>query len=71
VHATYHCHKTALGVGPRSLPYFEQIFQGSGLAEHAVGTSKIELQTSAAEAMPGLLDFVYLYVHTQSVCRRS
>jgi hypothetical protein len=55
----YHCHKTALGVGPRSLPYFERIFQGSGLAEHAVGTSEIELQASAADAIPVLLDYVY------------
>ena len=61
----YHCHKTALGVGPRSLPYFERIFQGSGLAEHAVGTSEIELQASAADAIPVLLDYVYLPRHAR------
>ena len=57
--AEYHCHKTVLGVGPRSLPYFERIFRTAGLAEHAVGRSELELEASAADAMPAFLDFVY------------
>ena len=55
----YHCHKVALGVGPRALQYFQPVFQGGGFVEAADSSSTFELQASAVEAMPALLDFVY------------
>ena len=55
----YHCHKVALGVGPRALQYFQPVFQGGGFVEQADSSSTFELQASAVEAMPALLDFVY------------
>jgi hypothetical protein len=56
----YHCHKTSLAVGPRACGYFTQLFCGvGGLAEHGSRVSRIELQASAAAAMPVFLDYVY------------
>jgi hypothetical protein len=57
----YHCHKTSLAVGPRACGYFTQLFcgVGDGLAEHGSRVSQIELQASAAAAMPAFLDYVY------------
>ena len=56
---TYHVHKAILSVGPRRSEYFATLFKQSHLSEHATSTSHINLEVSAAEAFPGVLDYIY------------
>ena len=57
---TYHVHKCFLGYGPNGSSYFERLFQTSErYAEADSCTSRIELDSLAAKAIPNLLDFVY------------
>jgi hypothetical protein len=55
----YHCHKVVLAVGPRSLQYFETLFESSGLAEHSDSRTVLELHPITAAAMPVLLTYIY------------
>jgi hypothetical protein len=57
--ATYHVHKCVLGAGPRSSEYFHKVFQSTELEESKKSTSVLELEPSAAEAFPDMLDFMY------------
>jgi hypothetical protein len=56
---TYHVHKAILSVGPRRSEYFATLFKQSQLSEHSTNTSHINLEESAAEAFPGVLDYIY------------
>jgi hypothetical protein len=54
----YHVHKSFLAAGKRSSVYFERLFQSS-MAETSRSASKIDLESSAAHAVPAMLDFMY------------
>jgi hypothetical protein len=57
---TYHCHKIILAVGPRHSEYFAHLLQsGDRFTEGQCNTSRIELETLAAQAFPVLLDYMY------------
>ena len=57
---TYHVHKHCLAVGPRKSEYFAKLFaQGGRFSEAKDRTSRIELETQAADAFPELLDYMY------------
>jgi hypothetical protein len=54
---TYHCHKNILAVGPRHSEYFAHLLQsGDRFTEGQSNTSRIELETLAAQTFPVLLD---------------
>lgn len=55
----YHVHKAILSVGPRRSEYFATLFKQSNMSEHTTNTSRINLEGSAAEAFPGVLDYIY------------
>ena len=55
----YHVHKAILSVGPRRSDYFSTLFKQSHLSEFATNTSHIQLEPSAADSIPALLDFIY------------
>ena len=57
---TYHVHKSVLGLGPRGSRYFLNVFRsGKILAESQSSTSYLNLELSAAQAFPAMLDFMY------------
>jgi hypothetical protein len=56
----YHVHKSFLAAGKRSSLYFERLFQ-STMSETAQSLSKLDLESSAAHAMPAVLDFMYYH----------
>ncbi len=55
----YHVHKAILSVGPRRSDYFATLFKQSHLSEFATNTSHIQLEPSAADSFPALLDYIY------------
>jgi len=55
----YHVHKAILSVGPRRSDYFSTLFKQNHLSEFESNTSRINLEASAADAFPAILDFVY------------
>jgi len=55
----YHVHKAILSVGPRRSDYFAALFKQSHLSEFATSTSRIQLEPSAADSFPALLDYIY------------
>mmetsp|Transcript_25077 Transcript_25077/g.54051 ORF Transcript_25077/g.54051 Transcript_25077/m.54051 type:complete len:543 (+) Transcript_25077:188-1816(+) len=55
----YHVHKAILSVGPRRSEYFATLFKQSHLSEFATNTSSINLEVSAADAFPAILDYIY------------
>mmetsp|Transcript_15953 Transcript_15953/g.34677 ORF Transcript_15953/g.34677 Transcript_15953/m.34677 type:complete len:503 (-) Transcript_15953:223-1731(-) len=58
--ATYHVHKNILAVGPKRSEYFASLFKSRNqVPELANATSEIELEDSAADAFPVMLDFIY------------
>jgi len=67
---TYHVHKVYLSMGPKKSKYFFRLFRSAGLSELDIQksmiftefetkTSKIELNTIAADAFPSMLDYMY------------
>jgi len=56
----YHVHKSFLAAGKRSSLYFERLFQ-SQMAETSQSRSRIDLESSAAHAVPAMLDFMYYH----------
>ena len=56
----YHVHKSFLAAGKRSSLYFERLFQ-SNMSENSNSLSKIDLESSAAHAVPAMLDFMYYH----------
>ena len=56
--AEYHVHRAILGTGPRVCEYFSRLFR-SAMCEASVCTSQLDLEPSAAAAVPLLLDFLY------------
>lgn len=56
----YYVHKSFLAAGKRSSLYFERLFQ-STMTETTVSLSKIDLESSAAHAVPAILDFMYYH----------
>jgi hypothetical protein len=56
---TYHVHKAILSVGPRRSEYFATLFKQSHLSEFSTNTSHINLEETAAEVFPGVLDYIY------------
>ena len=55
----YHIHRHIVGAGPRGSQYFLQLFKSTGLQESENKTSNIDLEPSAAQAFPIMLDFMY------------
>ena len=58
----YHVHKAIIAAGPRKSDYFLRQCRGGGasrLAEAARCESKLDLEATAAEAIPDFLDYVY------------
>ena len=55
----YHVHKAILSVGPRRSEYFGTLFKQSHLSEFENNTSRINLEDSAADAFPAILDYIY------------
>jgi len=55
----YHVHKAILSVGPRRSEYFSTLFKQNHLSEFATSTSHINLEDSAADAFPAILDYIY------------
>lgn len=56
----YHVHRSMLAVGPHNSLYFARLFLSkTELTEHASNTSSVELEPSAANAFPKMLDFIY------------
>eukprot|EP00934_Nitzschia_sp_Nitz4_P008336 Nitzschia sp. Nitz4//scaffold48_size128905//44792//46135//NITZ4_003592-RA/size128905-processed-gene-0.79-mRNA-1//1//CDS//3329552958//8326//frame0 len=56
---TYHVHKSALSVGPRSSKYFANLFLEQGPHYHQSQTTRIELDEQDADSFPLMLDFMY------------
>jgi BTB/POZ domain len=56
----YHVHKSFLAAGKRSSLYFERLFQ-SKMSETSLSLSRIDLESSAAHAVPAMLDFMYYH----------
>lgn len=61
---TFHVHKVHLSVGQRKSEYFARLFQNSGVTEAENCTSSIDLESSAADAFPAFLDFIYSHPGT-------
>ena len=59
----YHVHRSFLAAGKRSSLYFERLFQ-SRMSENTISLSRIDLESSAAHAVPAMLDFMY-YNHAE------
>lgn len=55
----YHVHKAILSMGPRRSEYFATLFKQSHLSEFQTSTSRINLEESAFEAFPAILDYIY------------
>ena len=56
----YHVHKSIIGVGPHNSLYFARLFLPvTEVADHASKTISVELEPSAANAFPKMLDFIY------------
>jgi hypothetical protein len=51
--------KHFLGAGPRRSDYFCNVFHNTELAESKTSTTVLELEASAAQAFPDMLDFIY------------
>lgn len=56
----YHVHRSFLAAGKRSSLYFERLFQ-SRMSETSNSLSRIDLESSAAHAVPAMLDFMYYH----------
>ncbi|GAX12494.1 hypothetical protein FisN_24Hu069 [Fistulifera solaris] len=57
---TYHVHRIFLAHGPKRSDYFSTLIRSEdGFHENQTNTSRIELDSLAAEAFPILLDYVY------------
>jgi len=61
---SFHVHKVHLSVGQRKSEYFARLFQNSEVTEAEICTSSIDLETSAADAFPAFLDFIYSHPGT-------
>lgn len=55
----YHVHKAILSVGPRRSEYFATLFRQDHLSEFSTNTSRINLEESAADVFPSVLDYIY------------
>ena len=55
----YHVHKAILSCGPRRSDYFSTLFKQSHLSEFETNTSYIQLEPSAADSFPAILDYIY------------
>lgn len=59
-HHTYHVHRVYLASGPRCSEYFRTLFSTNMSTEETSSKSTIlELQNSACNAFPALLDYIY------------
>jgi len=68
----YHCHRSYLGVGPRSCTYFARLFASpNSFTEGKTSTSTLLLKANAAQAMPAFLDFVYSSDADLDICTES
>jgi hypothetical protein len=55
----YHVHKAILSAGPRRSEYFATLFKQSHLAEFSTNSSRINMEDSAADVFPAILDYIY------------
>jgi len=55
----YHVHKAILSAGPRRSEYFATLFKQSHLTEFSTNSSRINMEDSAADVFPAILDYIY------------